>query len=359
MTDAHEHPTLAIVGATGLVGRELLACLSCSPLGRGPLRLFASARSAGTTLPWRGTATPVLAAGPDVFEGVDLAFFCAGGDVSRELADAAVAAGAVVIDNTSAFRMQPGVPLVVPEVNGEALDGFESPGASGTGGIIANPNCSTIIALLAVTPLYRAAGVKRMVVCTYQAASGAGHAFMRELQQQAEDHVAGRPYTQQTIGRPYLFNLFSHDSPIGPDGYNEEERKLVRETHKIWGDDTVRITATCVRVPVLRAHSEAINLTFNEPLSEADARELLATAPGLRVVDDRKANRFPEPAEATGLDEVLVGRIRADVSQPAGMGLDLFICGDQLRKGAALNAVQIAERIFATSATGASASTAR
>ena len=344
---------MAIVGATGLVGRELLACLSCSPLGRGPLRLFASARSAGTTLPWRGATAPVLAAGPDVFRGVDLAFFCAGGEVSRELADAAVAAGAVVIDNTSAFRMSPDVPLVVPEVNGDALDDFASPG------IIANPNCSTIIALMAVTPLHRAAGVTRMVICTYQAASGAGHAFVRELQQQAEDHVAGRPYTQDIIGRPYLFNLFSHDSPIGPDGYNEEERKLVRETHKIWDDDTPRITATCVRVPVLRAHSEAINLTFNEPLSETDARELLAAAPGIRVVDDRKANRFPEPAEATGLDEVLVGRIRADISQPMGMGLDLFVCGDQLRKGAALNAVQIAERIFATSATEASASTAR
>jgi len=357
MTNAHEHPTLAVVGATGLVGRELLACLSRSPLGRGPVRLFASARSAGTTLPWRGAATSVLTAGPDVFRGVDVAFFSAGGDVSRELADAAVAAGAVVIDNTSAFRMQPDVPLVVPEINGDALDGFEPAGAGGTGGIIANPNCSTIIALMAVTPLHRAVGVKRMVVSTYQAASGAGNAFVSELQQQAEDHVAGRDYTQDIIGRQYLFNLFSHDSAIGPDGYNEEERKLVRETHKIWDDDTVRITATCVRVPVLRAHSESINLTFHEPLSEADARELLATAPGVRVVDDRVANRFPEPAETTGLDEVLVGRIRADISQAPGMGLDLFVCGDQLRKGAALNAVQIAERIFATSATEASAST--
>ena len=302
------------------------------------------------------TTIPVLVASPDVFGGVDLAFFCAGGDVSRELADAAVAAGAVVIDNTSAFRMQPDVPLIVPEVNGDVLDGFESPGA---GRIIANPNCSTIIALMAVTPLHRAVGVKRMVISTYQAASGAGNAFVRELEQQAADHVAGRPYTQETIGRQYLFNLFSHDSPIGPDGYNEEERKLVRETHKIWRDTTPAITATCVRVPVLRTHSEAINLTFNEPLSEADARELLAKAPGVRVVDDRKANRFPEPAEATGLDEVLVGRIRADISQAPGMGLDLFVCGDQLRKGAALNAVQIAERIFATSATRASASTAR
>jgi aspartate-semialdehyde dehydrogenase len=169
-----------------------------------------------------------------------------------------------------------------------------------------------------------------------------------ELEQQARDHVAGRPRTQKVLDRPYLFNLFCHDSAVGPDGYNEEERKLVRETHKIWADETVRITATCVRVPVLRAHSEAINLTFRRALAEDEARALLAAAPGVRLVDDRTANRFPEPAGATGIDDVLVGRIRADVSQPPGMGLDLFVSGDQLRKGAALNAVQIAERIFAT-----------
>ena len=350
MANDLEHPTIAIVGATGLVGRELLEILSGSPLGRGTVRLFASTRSAGSTLPWRGAPTPVEAAGPDVFGGIDVAFFCAGREVSRQLAPAAVEAGTVVIDNTSAFRMDPGVPLIVPEINGSVLDEWAVPG------IISNPNCSTIIALMAVTPLHRAAGIKRMVVATYQAASGAGAAFARELEQQAEDHVAGRPYTQQTIGRRYLFNLFSHDSPIGPDGYNEEESKLVRETHKIWDDTKPAITATCVRVPVLRAHSEAINLTFNQPLTEDDARKLLASAPGVRIVDDRDANRFPEPADATGLDEVLVGRIRADRSQPPGMGLDLFVCGDQLRKGAALNAVQIAERVFTAAATAARAS---
>ncbi len=345
-----EQPTIAIIGATGLVGRELMEILPDSPLGDGSVRLFASGRSAGSTLLWRGAPTPIETAGPDVFAGVDIAFFCAGGDVSRQFAAAAVEAGVVVVDNTSAFRMDAGVPLIVPEINGSVLDESDLPGVPG---IIANPNCSTIIALMAVTPLHRVAGIKRMVVATYQAASGAGGAFARELEQQAEDHVAGRPYTQETIGRQYLFNLFSHDSPIGPDGYNEEERKLVRETHKIWDDTKPAITATCVRVPVLRAHAEAINLAFNEPLSEAEARELLAAAPGIRIVDDRDANRFPEPAEAGGLDEVLVGRIRADRSQPPDMGLDLFVCGDQLRKGAALNAVQIAERVFARSATGA------
>ncbi len=350
MANEREHPAVGIVGATGLVGRELLAILPGSPLGRGAPRLFASTRSAGSTLPWRGGSIPVEAAGPDVFGGIDVAFFCAGGDVSRQLAPAAVKAGAVVIDNTSAFRMDSGVPLIVPEINGDVLDASALPGIPG---IIANPNCSTIIALMAVTPLHRAAGIKRMVIATYQAASGAGAAFARELEQQAEDHVAGRPYTTETIGRQYLFNLFSHDSPIGPDGYNQEERKLVRETHKIWDDATPAITATCVRVPVLRAHSEAINLTFNEPLTEDAALKLLAAAPGVRIVDDRDANRFPEPADATGLDEVLVGRIRADRSQPPGMGLDLFVCGDQLRKGAALNAVQIAERVFAMATTAA------
>jgi aspartate-semialdehyde dehydrogenase len=335
-----DQPAIAIVGATGLVGRELLDILHRHDLGRGEIRLCASDRSAGSTLAFGDGNLAIERIGPDVFTGIDLAFFCAGAGVSRQFAPIAVEHGAVVIDNSSAFRMDPDVPLVVPEINGDVLKDTALPG------IIANPNCSTIIALMAVTPLHRAAGVERMVVSTYQAASGAGAALLAELEQQACDHVAGRPYTQACLDRPYLFNLFSHDSPVGPDGYNEEEHKLVRETHKIWADDSTRITATCVRVPVLRAHAEAINLSFVRPLAEAEARALLAAAPGVRLVDDRSANRFPEPAGATGIDEVLVGRIRADMSQPPGKGLDLFVCGDQLRKGAALNAVQIAERIF-------------
>jgi aspartate-semialdehyde dehydrogenase len=335
-----EHPAIAVVGATGLVGRELLDILGHHDLGRGEIRLFASARSAGVTCAMGNRTLPVEELGPDVFGGLDLAFFCAGGDVSRRLAPVAVEHGAVVIDNSSAFRMEPAVALIVPEINGDVLRGAPSPG------IIANPNCSTIIALMAVTPLHRAVGVERMVVSTYQAASGAGIGLMAELEQQARDHAAGRPYTQEILDRPYLFNLFSHNSPVGPDGYNEEERKLLRETHKIWSDEAVRITATCVRVPVLRAHAEAINLTFRKPLTEDEARTLLADAPGVRLVDDRSANRFPEPAAATGIDEVLVGRIRADLSQSPGLGLNLFACGDQLRKGAALNAIQIAECVF-------------
>jgi aspartate-semialdehyde dehydrogenase len=274
------------------------------------------------------------------FDGVDLALFSAGGEISRAFAPLAVESGAVVIDNSSAFRMDADVPLVVPEINGAVLDDLAGPG------IIANPNCSTIIALMAVTPLHRAAGVERMVVSTYQAASGAGAAWMAELEQQAHDFAAGRTLTTAVTGRPYLFNCFSHDSAIGPDGYNKEEAKLLHETRKIWDDDDVRITATCVRVPVLRAHCESINITFRGELSEAEAREALIHAPGVRIVDDREANRFPEPIDATGTDDVLVGRIRADMSQPSGKGLDLFVAGDQLRKGAALNAIQIAERIM-------------
>ena len=186
-----------------------------------------------------------------------------------------------------------------------------------------------------------------MAVSTYQAASGAGAAAMHELEQQAHDYAAGRPLTQEVFKRPYLFNLFSHDSKVGPDGYNDEETKLVRETHKILEDDSIAITATCVRVPVLRCHSESINFTFRNPLGEDEAREILAGAAGVKIVDDRAANKFPEPNDACGIDDVLVGRIRADHSQAPGMGLDLFVSGDQLRKGAALNAVQIAERLIA------------
>jgi aspartate-semialdehyde dehydrogenase len=335
-------PNIAIVGATGAVGGELLAILEQRRFPHRELRLLASARSAGTTVAYRGGPLTVHELSADSFRGIDIAFFGAGGEVSRQSAAHALKAGAVVIDKTSAFRMDPDVPLVIPEVNGDILDGFSPPG------IIAVPNCSTIIALMAVSPLHKAAGVKRMVVSTYQAASGAGAAAMRELEQQAHDYAAGRPLTQDIFKRPYLFNLFSHDSKIGPDGCNDEETKLVRETRKIWDDDTVTITATCVRVPVLRCHSESINLTFRRPLSEAEARMALAHAPGVRIVDDRAANRFPEPVEAYGKDEVLVGRIRADLSQPLGMGLDLFVSGDQLRKGAALNAVQIAERLMQT-----------
>lgn len=347
-------PVVAVVGATGAVGREMLAVLEQRRFPCREVRALASARSAGTTLPCNGRQLTVQELTEDSFDGVDIALFSAGGSISKKFAPIAAQRGVIVIDNSSAFRMDDNVPLVVPEINDDVLDDLEigGDGASGAGAIIANPNCSTIIALMAVTPIYDAVGIDRMVVSTYQAASGAGAAAMQELQQQAREFVEGKSFTTEIFGRQYLFNLFSHNSAIGEDGYNHEETKMVHETHKIWGDDTVGITATCVRVPVLRAHCESINLTLRKPLSEHEAREILENAPGVRVVDDRARNKFPEPIDASGIDEVLVGRIRADHSQIPGYGLNMFVAGDQLRKGAALNAVQIAEAVLERRAVG-------
>lgn len=337
-----QSPVVAIVGATGAVGREMLAVLEQRKFPCRDVRLLASSRSAGTSIPFAGDSLTVAELNEDSFDGVDIALFSAGASISRQFGPLARDRGVLVIDNSSAFRMQDDVPLIVPEINDDVLEDLEG----SQGALIANPNCSTIIALMAVTPLYDAVGVDRMVVSTYQAASGAGAAAMNELEQQAREFVAQKSYTTDIFGRQYLFNLFSHNSTIGEDGYNAEETKLVKETHKIWGDDTVGITATCVRVPVLRAHCESINLTLRKPLGEDEAREILHNAPGVRVVDDRKTNKFPEPIDASGIDEVLVGRIRADHSQRPGFGLNLFVAGDQLRKGAALNAVQIAEALM-------------
>ena len=343
--------TVAIVGATGAVGDEFLNVLAQRGFPVGDLRLLASARSAGKRLEFDGESIEVRELTRDSFEGVDLALFSAGGGISKEYAPHAVDAGAVVVDNSSAFRMAEGVPLVIPEVNPDAI---ADAGISldGKPGIVANPNCSTIIALVAVTPLHREAGVRRMVVSTYQAASGGGAAAMRELEEQTRQVLAGEEPTRRIFPETYAFNLFSHNTDIGPDGYNTEETKMLRETAKIWGqavgsgEGEIGITATCVRVPVMRAHAESINLTLDSPLSEGDARDLLASAPGVEVVDDRPGNRFPTPLLATSRDEVFVGRIRRDLSQRDGHGLDLFVCGDQVRKGAALNAVQIAELLL-------------
>jgi aspartate-semialdehyde dehydrogenase len=270
-------PRIAVVGATGLVGQEMVSIIAERDVPRSELRLLASARSAGTVVTCGEEPLTVQPLTAKALEGVDLALLAVESDLSRTIAPQAVRSGAVVVDNSSAFRMAEGVPLIVPEVNGSVLEDVMGPA------IIANPNCSTIIAIVAVTPLHRAVGVQRMVVSTYQAASGGGLAMLQELEQQVEDHAAGRPYRQTVLDRPYLFNLFSHDSPVGPDGCNTEETKLVRETRKIWGDDTVEITATCVRVPVLRAHSEAINLTLRSPLDEDRARRILADTPGVAL----------------------------------------------------------------------------
>ncbi len=329
-------PVVAIVGATGAVGVELIRCLEERRFPLSELRLYASARSAGRTLPFRGEPLPVRELGEDSFRGVDVALFSAGGGTSRRFAPLAVQQGAVVVDNSSAFRMDPGVPLVVPEINPEAVRGHR--------GIIANPNCSTIIAITPLWPVHRANPVRRMIVATYQAASGAGAAAMEELRESTRAYLEGRPYENRVLPHPYAFNLFCHNTKIDPEtGYNEEETKVVRETHKIFGDDSIRIAATCVRVPVLRAHSIAINFECERPITPGQVREIMQTAPGVKLVDDPERNYFPMPKDASGHDPILVGRIRRDISDPSGRSIALFVAGDQLLKGAALNAVQIAE----------------
>lgn len=252
--------------------------------------------------------------------------------------------GTIVVDNSSAFRMDENVPLVIPEVNPDAMKGIKV--GTGKGALIANPNCSTIICLMAATPLHRRAKVLRMVISTYQAASGAGAAAMEELELQTREVLDGKPPTCQIFKQQYAFNLFSHNAPVLENGYNEEEMKLIKETRKIWNDMNVKVTATCIRVPVMRAHAESINLQFENSLDEDTARDILKNAPGVVVIDDRVSNHFPTPLEVSNKDDVAVGRIRCDVSQEGNNGLDIFVCGDQIRKGAALNAVQIAEMLL-------------
>jgi aspartate-semialdehyde dehydrogenase len=329
-------PVVAIVGATGAVGVELIRCLEERRFPLTELRLLASARSAGKTLPFRGQQLAVRELKEDSFRGVDVALFSAGGSISKRFAPLAVEQGAVVVDNSSAFRMDRAVPLVVPEINPEAVRAHR--------GIIANPNCSTIIAITPLWPVHRSNRLRRMIVATYQAASGAGAAAMEELRESTRAYLEGRPYENRVLPHPYAFNLFSHNSKMDPEsGYNEEETKVIRETHKIYGDDSIRITATCVRVPVLRAHSIAINFECERPITPEQVRDIMQTAPGVKLVDDPQRNYFPMPKDASGQDPILVGRIRRDVSDPSGRSIALFVAGDQLLKGAALNAVQIAE----------------
>jgi aspartate-semialdehyde dehydrogenase len=332
------HPTVAIVGATGAVGGELIGCLERRRFPLERLRLFASGRSAGRKLLFRGEGIPVEELNEDSFPGVDIALFSAGGTVSRRFAPIAVRQGAVVVDNSSAFRMEPAVPLVVPEVNADAISRHI--------GIIANPNCVAIVAVMALWPLHQHASIRRVIAATYQAASGAGAAAMEELRASTAAYLAGSEYHQHVLAHPYAFNLFSHDTKVDPaSGYNEEETKVMRELCKIMDAPELRVGITCVRVPVLRAHSIALTVEFAHPVSPETAREVLADSPGVRIVDDATHNHFPMPNEASGQDDVLVGRIRRDVSDPSGCSLALFVAGDQLLKGAALNAVQVAEKL--------------
>jgi len=323
---------------TGAVGQEFLSILEERNFPFTTLKMLASSRSKGKKITFKGKEYTVEELTQDSFEGVDIALFSAGGGRSKEFAPAAVKAGAVVVDNSSAYRMDPEVPLVVPEINPEAIKTHK--------GIIANPNCSTIIGIVPVWPLHKANPVKRMIVSTYQAASGAGAAAMRELQTQSQEVLDGKEPTCEVLPYQIGFNCFCHDSALDANGYNEEEMKLVRETRKIFNCPEIAITGTCVRIPVLRAHCESINLEFTNPITPDEVRELLGTAPGVTVMDDRENNRFPMPIDASGNDDVYVGRIRQDESMPDGRAINLWVAGDQLRKGAALNAVQIAEKLL-------------
>ncbi len=329
---------VAIVGATGAVGQEFLTVLAERKFPIADLRLLASARSAGKTALFAGRPYKIQELTADSFKDVQIAFFSAGGSVSREFAPAAVAAKAVVIDNTSAFRMKDGIPLVVPEVNPEQIHRHV--------GIIANPNCSTIILNVPVWPLHKANRVKRIIVSTYQAVSGAGAWGLYELEAQMKQAAAGLPVQKEKFPHQIVNNLFSHNTKIAANGYNEEENKMINETRKIFADPKIMITATCVRVPIPRAHSESINLEFERPMTPQQVREILSKAPGVKIVDNIDANHFPMPLEASGQDDVLVGRIRRDISRDDGRGIDLFVSGDQIRKGAATNAVQIAEKLI-------------
>lgn len=334
MPDAYN---VAIMGATGAVGTELLALLEERNFPIKSLKLLASPRSAGKQIGFKGKSLTVEETSAEAFKGVDIVLASAGGSTSKQWAKAIVDAGALMIDNSSAFRMETSVPLVVPEVNPDD--------AKDHSGIIANPNCTTILMSVALWPLHQIQPIRRVVVATYQSASGAGARAMEEVKQQAQAILDGKTPPTESFPYPLAFNLFPHNSPLNEQGYCEEEMKMVNETRKIFGVSDLRVSATCIRVPVLRAHSEAVNLEFERPFPVAEAREAIAQAKGVTLKEDWEANYFPMPIDASGEDDVLVGRIRQDLSHPNG--LELWLCGDQIRKGAALNAVQIAELVVA------------
>ncbi len=332
-------PRVAIVGATGAVGIELIRCLEERNFPLASLRLFGSARSAGRLLSFRETGISVEELTEESFRDIDLALFSAGSDISKRFGPLAVSRGAIVVDNSSAFRMEPSIPLVVPEINAAALESHS--------GIIANPNCAAIISITPLWPIHRQNPLRRLIVATYQAASGAGAAAMEELRLSTQAFLDGKTFTPTVLPHPYAFNLFSHNTAIDPEtGYNGEESKVIAETRKIFGEPELPVSATCVRVPVLRAHSVAITAEFAHPITPGDVRRILSDAPGVRLIDDRTSNHFPMPIEAEGQDDILVGRIRQDLSDPTGRSIALFVAGDQLLKGAALNAVQIAELLL-------------
>ena len=324
---------IAVVGATGAVGAELLAVLERRAFPVAEMRLLASPRSAGKTTPFAGNDIRVEALSDDSFRGIDLAFFSAGGDISRRYAPIAAAAGAVVIDNSSVFRMEPGVPLVIPEINGADVHTHH--------GIIANPNCTTAVTLMALYPLHRAFGVRRVFASSYQAVSGSGARAIAELKNQIAQAHANTSPTTEVYPHPIAFNVLPHVDAFLENGYTKEEMKMQNEGRRIMHLPEFRASVTCVRVPVYRAHSVAVSAEFERQPSVAEARELLAAAPGVDLVDEPQRNSYPMPLTAAGRDNCQVGRLRADCALENG--LSFWVAGDQLLKGAALNAVQIAE----------------
>lgn len=325
---------VAIVGATGAVGEEMLLCLQQRDFPVTNLRLLASARSKGRKLSFRGTEIEVEELTEDSFGGIDIALFSAGGSISKQFGPVAAAAGAVVVDNSSAFRNDDDVPLVVPEINGAAaLDHPRN--------LIANPNCTTIVTLMAIGPLHKAFGVETIWAASYQAVSGSGAQGIHELATQMRQSVAGEEVRTKVYPRPIVSNVIPMIGPIEPNGYTQEEMKMQKEGRKILGHPTLKASATCVRVPVFRSHSVAVTASFTKPVTPAEAREVLSRAPGVRVMDDPANLVFPTPLDTTHQDDCLVGRIRTDVAMDNALAL--WVVGDQVRKGAALNAVQIAE----------------
>ena len=329
--------SIGIIGATGAVGTEMLRVLEARDFPISQLHLFASDRSVGKQLAFRGAPVTLEKLDAESFQHLDIALFSAGSDISKQWRGEAEGAGCVMIDNSSAFRMERGVPLVIPEINAEDLKSHNH--------VIAVPNCSTIIMLMAVAPLRAFGRIKRIVVSTYQAVSGAGAKAMQELETQAHDYLHGRPIQPSVFPHPVAFNLFCHNTAINEAGYNGEEWKMIQETKKILHDEDIQVTATCVRVPIFRAHSESINIEFEKARpSVEEIRSALGAFPGMKVADDFAQNHFPMPNEASGQFDVLAGHIRHDVSNPRA--IDLFVSGDQLLKGAALDAVQIAESLI-------------
>lgn len=327
---------VAIVGATGAVGETLLSVLAERDFPVGELIALASERTAGGKVDFAGKQVVVKNLADFDFAGVDIAFFSAGGSVSREHAPRAAAAGAVVIDNTSEFRYQDDIPLVVSEVNPHAIAQYE------TRGIIANPNCSTMQMLVALAPIHRAVGIERINVATYQSVSGAGRSGMDELAKQTAALLNFQAVEPSKFSKQIAFNVIPHIDDFQPNGYTKEEMKMVWETRKILEDESIRVNPTAVRVPVFYGHAEAVHIETRDPIDADTARSLLESAPGVVVIDERKAGGYPTPvSDAAGKDEVFVGRIRQDISHDNG--LNLWIVSDNIRKGAALNAVQIAE----------------